>query len=156
MKTLLEDYRWAIELIGIVSIVGSLIFVAAELNQSQNAMESAAMAARNERQAEINQLGLEYGVNELSARIVAGEDISDEETYKLRVLANTLMWHMETVHFEYNQGMVDEELWESTIRSLRRLRNEAWFNYVYPRWGRNQASASHRSSFIELVNSLVE
>jgi len=66
-----------------------------------------------------------------------------------------LMWHLETVHYEYTQGLVDQELWDATVQGIRGLPNSDWFNLAYPVWGANKGSA-HRKSFVDLVLSQKE
>lgn len=151
-----EKWRIVIESVGILAIVISLAFVAIELNQSQNSMEVAAMAARNEKTAELRQLGHELGVINLQRQVNAGEALSIDEMDTLRVFYDSLMWHLETIHFEYTQGTVDAELWRANINSLRLLVNSPAFKYVHPDWSEGNRAASHRVSFLELANSLIE
>jgi hypothetical protein len=150
-----ENIRTIVEIIGISAVVVSLIFVWAELDQSQSALEASALASRNEKTAEIAMLAYELDANGISQKIVSNEELSDDEGSRIRLFANTLMWHLETIYFEYSQGLIDDELWESNLNALSRAVRSPWFNYVFPNWA-SSGAASFRKSYIELVDSLIE
>ena len=150
-----ENIRAIVEIIGISAVVVSLIFVWAELDQSQSAMEASALASRNEKSAEISMLAYDLGINAITQKIMSNEELSDDENGRIGVFAITLMWHLETIHFEYSQGLIDDELWESNLSALRRAVKSPWFHYRFPNWG-SRGEAAFRQSYIELVDSLIE
>jgi len=147
--------KYAIEISGFIAVILSLVFVAVELDQSQNAMEAEALAYKNERSAELSLLSYELNIIEISKKLVSNEELSDDEAVKLRVFGNALMWHLETIHFEYTQGFVDDELWDATLTRIGFAVDSPWFSYLYPNWG-NGASSGFRASYVELVGSVIE
>ncbi|MCP5347656.1 MAG: hypothetical protein R3F41_19075 [Gammaproteobacteria bacterium] len=146
-----SDTKYIVELVGIVAVVLSLLFVAVELNQSQNAREAEALSHKNERTAELELLFYELGLADVNRKILASEELSDDEARKLRIFGNSLLSHLETIHFEYTQGFVDDEFWDGTRIRIGIAASSPWFEYLYPNWGEG-GTRTYRTSFVELVN----
>jgi hypothetical protein len=147
------SFRDIAEIVGLISIVGSLIFVAVELNQSQRAREAEALSLKNARTSELEMLAYELNVTDIDRKILANEELSDGEARRIRIFGNTLMRHLETIHFEYTQGFVDDEFWNATLTRIGFATNSPWFDYLYPNWG-ERGTLSFRASYVELVNTI--
>jgi len=105
------NWRDLTEIFGIIAIVGSLIFVGLQLNQSQ-------------------EIAIASQYQERAAAAVEYNDVSDElkEFVKDRSPESVGMWFYENrvffvmldnFHYQYSAGFMEEESWEAFHRQLR-------------------------------------
>ena len=149
-----DRLRLFIEITGFSAVVVSLLLVAMELNQSQNAMEAASMDARNQRIIDNSLLGIEFEISEAMEKIRSGVEISASEYIRLRAFLEAMLRNWETIHFQYTLGVADEEMWVANLQGLENVLNTPWVDVVIPDWKEFTASSTYRASFVELMDTL--
>jgi ribosomal protein L20A (L18A) len=161
------NWRDLTEIVGFLSIVGSLIFVGMQLNQSQEI----AIAAQYQERAST---AVEYysslmhdhqTVNDKAAEIVAAADSGSAspalrafvenrspESIGIWFYRNRVFFMMlDNFHFQYISGFMAEESWDAFQRELRdELSNDATAAY-YRDYGSN-----FRASFEDLCDMILE
>ena len=129
------NWRDLTEIFGIIAIVGSLIFVGLQLNQSQEIAIASQYQERAAAAVEYNgsQMQNALAIAEKGAEIIAfatSSDASDElkEFVKDRSPESVGMWFYENrvffvmldnFHYQYSAGFMEEESWEAFHRQLR-------------------------------------
>ena len=144
--------RWLI-LIANVGVLAGIFVVVFELQQTQTAMNSEASTVRSQIAAEIGTLAIEYDITLLSEKLESGESLSQTETKRLRLFWTRMLRYYENLHYQWEIGVLDEEIWESNVSGISFLSERAGFRYAFPGWPDDQTSARYRSSFVELVES---
>jgi len=129
------NWRDLTEIFGIIAIVGSLIFVGLQLNQSQEIAIASQYQERAAAAVEYNgsQMHNARAIAEKGAEIITfatSSDVSDElkEFVKDRSPESVGMWFYENrvffvmldnFHYQYSAGFMEEESWEAFHRQLR-------------------------------------
>ena len=112
------DINVLIQLLGMVGIIGSLIFVGLEMRQSQRI----ALAAQNQaRVATVSQSVssiTEAGFNFLE--IIGSEPSQDNEYAAVNTLIQTFSF-LENDFLQYNLGLMEEELWVGKLAAFTQL-----------------------------------
>ena len=89
----------------------------------------------------------------LEAKILAGEQLSQEELVDAREYISRMLRDFENIHYQYNLGVIDDEIWAANLRGISFIRNNATFEAVYPGWPDHRAAAFFRESFIDLLET---
>ena len=113
-----KDYA---EIIGIVAIVASLIFVGLQMKQSHQIALSAIYQARSDSSMAIRMAPLESETL-LSARTKQrhgeGDTLTPEERTALRSLLVGQITYLENVHYQYISGFISEEHWQTNREEI--------------------------------------
>jgi len=115
------DVQDLIQLLGMVGIIGSLIFVGLEMRQSQRIamagqqMERTAISAN--RFAAYNEAGLDWHSVSLANR----PDLADQ--YAPGIAAGRNNYHeflfvFENDYFQFTQGLMPEDVWQAKLEAL--------------------------------------
>ena len=114
-----KDY---VEIIGIAAIVASLIFVGLQMKQSQQIALSAIYQARSDSSMAIRMAPLESETL-LSARTKQrygeGDSLTLEEQTALRSLLIGQITYLENVHYQYINGFISEEHWQTNREEIK-------------------------------------
>ena len=150
--TTFEKWRAGGELIGLFSIVFSLIFVGLQLQQGQKIALSQAYQARAESSMALIFATLESDVT-LSAstkRFLDEEDqLTPMESMSLGLLAGGQFIQWENVHYQYQMGFVTEEHMDTQLAEMRRQLPGWSFRLFY-----KNSPESWRSSFRESIEQI--
>ena len=122
----------AINIIGVASVVGSLIFVGLELSQSQQIALAGQVQARLEKTLDRNRTWFE-GQWELGYKIATTpyEELSDPEKW---VRDEDMVWAQMIQQFslyQYSVGLLDEDQWEVTKAYIERRWNDCQLRHTY-------------------------
>jgi hypothetical protein len=123
------------ELIGIVAIAASLIFVGLELRQSTLATRITARDLAT--QGIIDQMGDIIDSEVLAVAYAKGwgnEPLTDLETSQLSIYHMRRWWNFERIYYLYREGVISEQEWkglrnaivESLSESHRQPARDAW------------------------------
>ena len=109
-----------IQLVGMISIVASLIFVGLEMRQSHQF----ALAAQQQARMEV----FVGAVNTMSETGVSFQDLqingsSEENKIEWENFLHQLWWVHENDFLQYNLGLMDESIWEAKFRAIGFLYN---------------------------------
>ena len=110
--------------LGVVGIIGSLIFVALELRQSQRIALAAQQQARTEVfTSVVNSANGASSVSlyEVLSKVTANEVLTAEEKKIAQNYAFQLVWIFENDFIQYKAGLIDEDVWSAKLISMRTL-----------------------------------
>jgi hypothetical protein len=164
----MKQFNWRdlTEMVGILSIVGSLIFVGLQLNQSQEIaiagqyQERASTAVEYYASLMHDPQTLREKAAEIAAIVNAGSASPTLQTLVESKSADSVgMWFyrhrvffvmLDNFHYQYRSGFMAEESWTAFRRELRvQLSNDATAAY-YRDYG-----ANYRASFKELCDEIL-
>jgi hypothetical protein len=119
-----------IQLIGMLSIVASLIFVGMEMRQSQNIALAAQQQARTEIFTSIvNSLNesSDESLFRILVKVRNNEQLSPSETKIAENYAFQTVWVFENDFIQYRNGLIDENVWQAKLHSMRTLASYCHF-----------------------------
>ena len=144
-------WREVAELLGIAAIVASLIFVGLELQQSRRI----AIADVYQQQANLlveihnNQMATEPYMLAVQ-KLRSGQELNETDRTYLRAAIASWLSYFENVHFQYRQGLLSAEHWQSVRNDLGNLlQQEIWRD----EW--NSVRELYRESFATEIDDLV-
>ena len=112
MKKISTD-TW-IQLLGMVGVLGGLIFVGLEMQQNQRIALAAQQQARTEVFTDMMNSLTELGVNYHKLAYTPEEKTEKEITARMN-FAHSMLWVFENDFLQYRLGLVDETLWQSKL-----------------------------------------
>ena len=141
------EWKEVAELIGLIAIIASLIFVGLQLKQSQEIALANQYQARAEAVQQLHLTHMEVGrvpaVPAFREQIAAGVSTVDINT-------NLWLWiQMDNHHYQYQHGFLDEEAWQAQLSNTRALYEDCRMRFVYD-WRKRGL----RKSFVEMVESV--
>ena len=145
-----------LEIVGLFSVVASLVFVGLQLKQSQDIALSQASQARTAMSIE-TVISTTENPNYISAVAKARSgrraDQTIEEQVTMSQYAIAVLYSLEDQHFQYSNGFVTEDRWQAAIASLKNfLRDDA---NIPVRQVFEPLPTRYSSSFQGVVNQLV-
>jgi hypothetical protein len=144
-----EKTRLVVEIIGIVSIVASLLFVGLQMRQTYEIALVTLTQMRSDasRELAVAQIGSEP-LLAIDAKIEAGEDLTPYETMTQSLLPFIFFNHFENSHFLYTEGYLTGEQWQSDLVAIR------YFTKAQPSYARYWADQKEifRASFVEEID----
>ena len=105
-----------IQVLGMAGVIGSLIFVGLEMQQSQRIALAAQQQARMEVFVEAMNTFSETGVS-YQAYLEQGGRNSKTETLTTN-FTHQLWWIHENDYLQYRLGLMDESIWEAKLRAI--------------------------------------
>ena len=141
-----SDWKDTAELIGIVAIVASLVFVGLQLRQSHKIALATQYQARAEATLSLHLAGIE--ADWLPVRPLR-DGISEEVSARD---INVFLWlwiQYDNHYYQYQAGYLDESAWQAQHQNVRELYSFCDARFVYE-WRKKGL----RSEFVELVESL--
>ena len=141
-----EDWKDTAELIGIVAIVASLVFVGLQLRQSHEIALATQYQARAEATLNLHLAGIE--ADWLPVRPLR-DGISKEVSARD---INVFLWlwiQYDNHYYQYQAGFLDESSWHAQHQNVRELFSFCDARFVYE-WRKKGL----RSEFVQLVESL--
>jgi hypothetical protein len=127
-----EKFREWLEIFGIFGIIASLIFVGLEMRQSQKIALSAAYQARSDSSMVLRMAAVEsQALQSAFGKLRQGgkyDDLSPEEFSAVISLMAGNMIYLENMHYQYVNGFISEEHWQTNRAELRQLlgRDRGW------------------------------
>ena len=147
--------QW-LTLIANLGVMIGLIVVIFELQQTQTAMLAESSSTRAQLMSENVSIGVYSRFGNLATKLQDGEGLSEEELAGANEFIGRMLRHMENVHYQYQLGVLDEEIWEAARNGMRVIRNSPVFEHIYPQWPSGMPAIIHRASFVEFVESLTQ
>ncbi len=138
-------WRPIAELVGITSLVASLIFVGLQLRQSQEIAIATQFQNRADQTMNMHLALIEAGEVQARFRKWISEDVPASEI-------NVYGWlwiGMDNHHYQYQLGFMDESAWQAQLRSLKRIYANCTMRFVWE-WRKEGL----RGEFVNLVHSL--
>lgn len=137
------------EIIGVLGVIGSLIFVAFEIRQNNELLAAEARANRHENRSEnANTLFLENPhLVELVIKSNNGQQLTDIEQFTIERILNQMLLNFQFVYVEYQQGQFDEkDITTSTMKAA------FYRNAGMPQYWKDHAEEHFRPDFVQWMN----
>ena len=138
-------WRPIAELVGIASIVASLIFVGLQLKQSQEVATAAQYQNRADQTMNFHLAMIEAGEVQIRFRNWVSEEIPASGI-------NTYAWAwigFDNHHYQYTAGFMDDDTWQAQLRGLEDLYGNCAMRFIWD-WRKEGL----RSEFVTLVESI--
>ena len=128
--------------LGFIGVIVSLLFVAYELKQSRDI--ATAEMYLNTKQLEFEALSLMLTpemVRPVINKLASGEELLPRERVILHEFSDVWLDISDSIHFQYQMGLVTREVWEAERAQIRDLLKIECFSERTLHWGdRNRAS----------------
>ena len=136
-------------LIGIIAIIF-------ELQQTQTAMQAEASSMRTLMAIDNQDLNLDLDWVGLQDKVGAGQTLTEEEERNLRRVMFRALRTFENLHYHWELGILDEEIWQSNLQGISNFHDIPGFVYLYSDWPDARSAGIFRESFVDLVVSFRE
>ena len=108
-----------LQVLGMVGLIASLIFVGLELRQNQQVARVTAYQALAEQIASYNALLLsEPDLNQIRNAVLNNENLTEEDAEQYRAFWRMLRRQSELAYLQYENGIINEELLHRTLEPL--------------------------------------
>lgn len=146
--------RW-LTLLANLGVLAGILVVAIELQQTQTEMKAESSSMRAAMARENNLWAVEFDMQVIGEKILKGEELSPADAYRSTIFFGNLLRYFETMHYQYQLGVLDEESWRSQSRVIGQMCNgeNSSFSHFFPNGINGRA---YRESFIELFNAPCE
>ena len=122
MKNIKVSFDTWVQLLGMLGVLGGLVFVGLEMHQSQQI----ALAAQQQARTEIF-TGIVNSVNESSdvslyqilSKVERNEPLTTSEKKIAENYAFQTVWIFENDFIQYKAGLIDEDVWSAKLFSMR-------------------------------------
>lgn len=139
-----SNWKVLAELVGIIAIVASLIFVGLQLKQGHEVALAAQYQARAEAYMDFSLAGIEADWMIPPLRSLGGEKVSARDI-------SAVMWqwtYFDNNNFQYQSGFLTAEAWNALVRNHQEVYSACAFRFVYE-WRK----PSLRPSLVALVDT---
>ena len=106
-----RDINAVVQLLGMLGIIISLIFVGLEMRQSQRIAIAGQYQARAAMNAASIQAAIEAGIDFNAQSGLSQSNLTSEEQVQQRNFTNLAYTRIENDYYQYQQGLIDEETW---------------------------------------------
>ena len=148
------DINALIQLLGMVGIIGSLIFVGLEMRQSQRIAMAGQQMERTALLIEANAVFTEAGLDWHSIAFLDQPELAD--TYPSGIAGGRNNYHQalfnyENDYFQFSQGLMPIEVWEAKKEALSFFYNQCRYREIL-----NIRKAFFPNGLVEVINSLTD
>ena len=121
---MLQEAGSIADLIGAVGVIVSLIFVGLQLRQANKLARSAARQQQITEMGRMSEIISENGeLSDILSRGAAGRELSAAENARLVAYITHMERIQEGLYWQYQDGLVDPELWEAHRQMTRAAQN---------------------------------
>ena len=136
----------------LVSNLGVLlgIFVLVyELRQTQTDMKADSMVARTQMTMQVGEVYFRNRIYEVLEKYSSDQALSSEELYRMQEWLSVSLRTWESSHYQYQLGVLDEEIWQSHLSSIITVCSSPIFAAL---GGKDGMSLNiYRASFVDLL-----
>ena len=132
------DINAVVQLLGMLGIIISLIFVGLEMRQSQRIAIAGQYQARAAMNAASIQAAIEAGIDFSAQSRLSQSNLTSEEQVQQRNFTNLAYTRIENDYYQYQQGLIDEETWEKNYS----LSGPGITIAICARYGREEVNSS--------------
>ena len=146
MKKVKVSFDTWIQLIGMLSVLGGLIFVGLEMRQNYEIALGNQHQGRTELRAALLMSPLEGNIDAVKVEFLDWEEQTGEQR-QISIQVQRFRWALlENLFFQYNLGLISEDVWRQTEGNIRR-----WYGRCELREAMNLSLSN--PAFQEYVNS---
>ena len=132
MKKIKVNFDVWIQLLGMLGVLGGLVFVGLEMQQSQTIALGAQQQARTEMTGELWAAGLE-GETEIHAAMTNPWAELNEYQKGVREQVQRYFWIMlQNNHYQYELGLISEDLWNQIEGRIKTRWSECHLRHMDP------------------------
>ena len=142
------DWKDVVEIVGIVAIVASLIFVGLQLKQSHEIALAAQYQARSDASASLHLAFQESGTSIQDVLAPGGAPRFDGLSDSQINFANFAWFTFDNHHFQYQSGFLTDEAWAALSKRIERMYSNC---ALRPRF--EGMKYAMRESFVKYVES---
>lgn len=151
MTWTLSELAAVAEILGLIAIVPSLIFVGVQLQRGNREARAASIQATMDADREISMAFADHAGT--WNKVITGSPLAEGEEWRRGiVLFNVLMADSEGRFHQFKAGYLDAQSWEARHSTLRELSNLP----IYKTWRNSPGGRSHAADFLEILDSLAE
>jgi hypothetical protein len=145
--------RWWLGLAANLGVVAGIVLLVYELEQNREMMRA---QTRNELSVQIvdllSQVATSDELSSLLFRSESGEPLNDEEIVQFQARALAMLRYFENVHYQYRQGMYDEEEFTAQQEAWRGFMTNAAYVSIWCDW-RETFSPDFKVAFEALIST---
>ena len=122
-----------IQLLGMIGLLGGLIFVGLEMKQSQIIALAAQQQSRTENFINILNAFSESGeasFYQVAIKVSQNEPLTPAEEILAQNFAHQTVWIFENDFIQYKAGLMDEDVWKAKLASIRGIANRCAYSDV--------------------------
>ena len=142
------DINAVVQLLGMLGIIISLIFVGLEMRQSQRIAIAGQYQARAAMNAASLQAAIEAGIDFSAQSGLSQSNLTSEEQVQQRNFTNLAYTRIDNDYYQYQQGLIDEETWRKKLFSIK-----SWYNNCDLREVWERRSQFFTNDLIDLIKS---
>ena len=117
MKNIKVSFDTWVQLLGMLGVLGGLVFVGLEMQQTQNIAIAGQAQARAEMNSASVHAAIEAGIDFHSQKSGSNIQLS-EESIQQRNYANLAYARIENDYYQYQQGLMSDEVWQRKLLSI--------------------------------------
>ena len=140
----LSDLASLGSLLSSVAVLFSLLFVGAQIRQSNRNQRSLMQQGRSTRNVDLLTRLTDPQLSELLLRVLRGETATDTEYLVLYGYIASVFWGYEDCFLQFRSGTLDAKSWASDVATLKRLLSNPAYRGVW-RAARNAMAAEYKS-----------
>ena len=133
-----------------------LVVVVIELQQTQIMMSAESSIQRAQMSRENASMAAQYSIGEIETKLATGQEITLEERRNAREFYDRLLRHYEVMHYQYQLGILDEEIWENNAIGIRDFMNGPFLTYLYSDWPNGGIALRLRRSFVDFTLDVMQ
>lgn len=143
----LEQYAAIAEIIGVVAVIVTLVFLTLQVRQNTKALKSTTIQAALQSEIDVAAMLLEHAA--VWDKVMNAAPLADgEETRKAIGLYNVFMIDTENRYHQYHSGYLGEPSWRARLRTLPKMVGLP----VFPLWRSSVGALSHSDDFLALLD----
>ena len=145
----LDQYANIAEIVGVIIVIVTLVFLTLQIRQNTRAMRSTTI--QSVMQSEMGFVSIIVENVGTWDKVVTGAPLSSgEETRKAIVLYNAFMIDTESRYHQYKSGYLDPQPWEARLDTLP----DVVMLPTFELWRKSLGGLSHSAEFLELLDNL--
>jgi len=149
MTWALADIAAVAEILGLVAVVPSLIFVGVQLQRSNREARAAIIQATMDSDREVSATFAQHA--ETWDKVVNGAPLADgTETRRAIVLFNVLMVDTEARYHQYQTGFLDAKSWEARYAAISNFVSLP----IFQAWRQSGGAVSRAEDFLEILDRM--
>lgn len=148
---MLEQFANIAEIIGVLLVIVTLVFLTLQIRQNTKALRSTTIQAVLNSEMEFGKILIEHAAT--WDKILEAEPLTEGEEHRRAImLFNVFMIDSESRYKQYETGFLDPQAWEARLRTLPKVVALP----IYGEWRASIGGLSHSRDFLEMLDELAQ
>lgn len=149
----MKKFKILLNSISTIAVIGSLIFVGIQINQSNQVAKATIRQSLNETDMQIYAITMDQpSLAKADYKLKKGKELNDYEKYQLIKYREYNFRDYDNSFYQYQIGLFEEEAWEAYRRLIKKTFNNDLL--YFKMWNENKESFS--SSFQKEITELLK